>query len=38
MMVVCYFDMKDKGEANFVLEVKILRDDLRRLLGLSKGT
>ena len=32
------FEMKDKGEANYVLEVKILRDRLKRLLGLSQET
>ena len=29
------FEMKDMGEANYVLRVKILRDRSKRLLGLS---
>ena len=32
------FDMKDMGEANFVLGVKIIRDRAKRLLGLSQET
>uniref|UniRef100_A0A2N9FVA6 Integrase catalytic domain-containing protein n=1 Tax=Fagus sylvatica TaxID=28930 RepID=A0A2N9FVA6_FAGSY len=32
------FEMKDMGEASFVLGVKILRDRLRKLLGLSQET
>ena len=32
------FEMKDMGEANFVLGVKIFRDRSRKLLGLSKET
>ena len=30
--------MKDMGEVNYVLEVKILRDHSNRLLGLSQET
>ena len=37
-MVVLYFEMKDMGEANFVLEVKITRDRSKKLLSLSQGT
>ena len=32
------FEMKDMGEASFVLGVKILRDCSRKLLGLSQET
>ena len=32
------FEMKDLGEASYVLGVKILRDRSRRLLGLSQET
>ena len=32
------FEMKDMGEASYVLGVKILRDRLKRLLGLSQET
>ena len=32
------FKMKDMGEANYVLGVKILRDRSKRLLGLSQET
>ncbi|OMO52435.1 reverse transcriptase [Corchorus capsularis] len=32
------FEMKDMGEANYVLGVKILRDRSKRLLGLSQET
>ena len=32
------FEMKDMGEANYVLSVKILRDRSKRLLGLSQET
>uniref|UniRef100_A0A2N9FDK1 Integrase catalytic domain-containing protein n=1 Tax=Fagus sylvatica TaxID=28930 RepID=A0A2N9FDK1_FAGSY len=32
------FEMKDMGEANFVLGVKILRDRSRKFLGLSQET
>ena len=32
------FEMKDMGEANYVLGVKIFRDHLKRLLGLSQET
>ena len=32
------FEMKDMGEASFVLGVKILRDHSRKLLGLSQET
>ncbi|KAK2974054.1 hypothetical protein RJ640_006246 [Escallonia rubra] len=32
------FEMKDMGEANYVLGVKIVRDRLKRLLGLSQET
>ena len=30
------FDMKDMGEATFVIEIKIFRDRSRGLLGLSQ--
>ena len=29
------FEMKDMGEASYVLGVKIVRDRIKRLLGLS---
>ena len=32
------FEMKDIGEANYVLGVKIIRDRTKRLLGLSQET
>ena len=32
------FEMKDMGEANFVLGVKIVRDRAKSLLGLSQET
>ena len=32
------FEMKDMGEASYVLGVKILRDRLRKFLGLSQET
>uniref|UniRef100_A0A2N9GHN6 Uncharacterized protein n=1 Tax=Fagus sylvatica TaxID=28930 RepID=A0A2N9GHN6_FAGSY len=32
------FEMKDMGEASFVLDIKILRDRSRKLLGLSQET
>ena len=32
------FEMKDMGEANYVLGVKIFRDCSRKLLGLSRET
>ena len=32
------FEMKDMGETSFVLDIKILRDRLRKLLGLSQET
>ena len=32
------FEMKDMGEASYVLEVKILRDCSKKVLGLSQGT
>ena len=32
------FEMKDMGEANYVLGVKIVRDRAKRLLGLSQKT
>ena len=32
------FEMKDMGEANYVLGVKIFRDCLKKLLGLSQKT
>jgi len=32
------FGTKDMGEASYVLEVKILRDRFRKLLGLSQET
>ena len=31
------FEMKDIGETNYVIRVKILSDHLRRLVGLSQG-
>ena len=33
-----YFEMKDMGEASYVLGVKIFRDHSKRLLGLSQET
>ena len=32
------FEIKDMGEANYVLGVKIVRDRTKRLLGLSQET
>ena len=32
------FEMKDMGEADYILGVKILRDRLKKLLGLSQQT
>ena len=32
------FEMKDMGEANYILGVKILRDHSKKLLGLSQQT
>jgi hypothetical protein len=32
------FEMKDMGEANYVLSVKIIRDRTKRLLGLIQKT
>jgi hypothetical protein len=32
------FEMKDMGEANYVLSVKIIRDRTKRILGLSQET
>jgi hypothetical protein len=32
------FEMKDMGEANYVLDVKIIRDRAKRLLGLTQET
>ena len=32
------FEMKDTGEANFVLGVKIIKDRAKRLLGLTQDT
>ena len=32
------FEMKDMGEASYVLGVKIVRDRAKRLLGLSQET
>jgi len=32
------FEMKDMGEASYVLGVKIIRDRAKRLLGLTQGT
>ena len=32
------FEMKDMGEANYILGVKIVRDHAKRLLGLSQDT
>ena len=37
-VVVIYFVMKDMGEVNYVIKVKILRDRSGRLLGLSQKT
>ena len=34
----CKFDMKDMGEASYVLGVEIHRDRNKRLLGLSQKT
>ena len=31
------FDMKDLGEANFILEIKLWRDRKNRMLGLSQA-
>ncbi|CAL5374326.1 unnamed protein product [Camellia sinensis] len=38
MWLFSTFEMKDMGEASYVLGVKILRDRSRRLLGLSQET
>ena len=32
------FEMKNMGEANYVLSVKIVRDFAKKLLGLSQET
>ena len=32
------FEMKDKGEAHFVLGIEIVRDRFKKLLGLSQET
>ena len=37
-MLSCSFDMKDLGEAHYVLGIEILRDRSRRILGLSQKT
>ena len=34
----CNFEMKDMGEASYVLGVKIVKDRVKRLLGLSQKT
>lgn len=36
LMLTRFFDMKDLGEASFVLETKIHRDKSRGVLGLSR--
>ena len=33
-----YFSIKDLGEAEYILGIKIYRDRSKRLLGLSQGT
>ena len=35
-MLSCNFDMKDLGEAHYLLWIEILRDRSRRVLGLSQ--
>ena len=37
-MLSCSFDMKDLGEAHYVLGIEILRDRSRGILGLSQKT
>ena len=37
-MLSTYFDMKDLGEASYVLSIKILRDRANRVLKLSQIT
>lgn len=32
----CYFDMKDMGEVEFILDVKIQRDRSKKLIALSQ--
>ena len=38
MWLSSIFEMKDMGEANYVLGVKFLRDCSKKLLGLSQET
>ena len=38
MWLSSIFEMKDIGEANYVLGVKILRDHSKKLLGFSQKT
>ena len=38
MWLSSIFEMKDMGEANYVLGVKILRDCSKKLLGFSQKT
>ena len=38
MWLSSIFEMKDMGEANYVLGVKIFRDRSKKLLGLSQET
>ena len=38
MWLSSIFEMKDMGEANYVLGVKILRDRSKKLLGFSQKT
>lgn len=37
-MFSSHFDMKDMGEASFVLGIKILRDRAKEFLGMSQKT
>ena len=30
------FDMKDLGEASYILEIKLIRDQKRKIMGLSQ--
>ena len=32
------FDMKDLGEASYILRIKIIRDRKRKIMGLSQAT
>ena len=38
MWLSSIFEMKDMGEANYVLGVKVLRDCSKKLLGFSQKT